>query len=384
MFLRRILDSAVPEDILTAPDRAEAVSILTPASALGTEFDGVVIAGLQDGVWPNLRPRGGTLGAWRLADDIAAWREGVAAPVAPAALDRRREALHDELRLFVRAVSRARLRLAVTAVDDDDLGPSPLFSFLPEPDETALDRVETQHPLTLRGLVAQHRRTLTTVGSTALRAARRAEQLAVLAREGVAGAAPADWFGVARADAPSGRCATRRAHRCPVSPSKLKTFSDCGLDWAIRALGGDTRTWSAGAGTILHAAMEEVPSGDLEQLRAIVDERWGELDFEAEWISAKERAWADVLAERLHRYLHSFHSHAGRTIGAEARFRLAVGMDAAARRDAARQGRRRTTRARQTDAGPSSAARSTGSRSTRPAAARRSRPATGRRTASAS
>ena len=36
-----------------------------------------------------------------------------------------------------------------------------------------------------------------------------------------------------------------------------------------------------------------------------------------------------MLAERLHRYLHSFHAHAGRTIGAEARFRLAVGMDAA-------------------------------------------------------
>jgi superfamily I DNA/RNA helicase len=326
VFLRRILDSAVPEDILAAPDRAEAVSVLTPASALGTEFDGVVIAGLQDGVWPNLRPRGGALGAWRLADDIAAWRAGDAAPAAPAALDRRREALHDELRLFVRAVSRARLRLAVTAVDDDDLGPSPLLSFLPQPDETALDRVETQHPLTLRGLVAQHRRTLTTVSSTALRR-HSAEQLAVLAREGVSGAAPADWFGVAPPTS-VGPLRDPSLAPVPVSPSKLKTFSDCGLDWAIRALGGDTRTWSAGAGTILHAAMEEVPSGDLEQLRAIVDDRWGELDFEAEWISAKERAWADVLAERLHRYLHSFHTHAGRTIGAEARFRLAVGMDA--------------------------------------------------------
>lgn len=326
VFLRRILDSAVPEDILTAPDRTEAVSILTPASALGAEFDGVVIAGLQEGVWPNLRPRGGTLGAWRLADDIAAWRAGAPAPDAPAALDRRRDALHDELRLFVRAVSRARMRLAVTAVDDDDLGPSPLLSFLPEPDETALERVETQHPLTLRGLAAQHRRILTTVASAPLRR-HSAEQLAVLAREGVPGASPADWFGVSP---PTSDAPLRDPARAPVpvSPSKLKTFSECGLDWAIRALGGDTRTWSAGAGTILHAAMEDVPSGDLEQIRAIVDERWGELEFEAEWISVKERAWADVLAQRLHRYLHSFHTHTGRTIGAEARFRLAVGLDA--------------------------------------------------------
>ncbi|WP_442576140.1 PD-(D/E)XK nuclease family protein [Microbacterium sp. F51-2R] len=327
VFLRRILDSAVPEDILTAPDRSESVSVLTPASALATDFEGVVIAGMQDGVWPNLRPRGGTLGAWRLADDIAAWREGRDAPVAPAALDRRREALHDELRLFVRAISRARTRLAVTAVDDDDRGPSPLFSFLPEPDDDAFEKAEAQHPLTLRGLVAQHRRTLTTSAVPAVRE-HAAEQLAVLAREGVAGAAPRQWFGVAPPTV-TGPLRDPERGPVPVSPSKLKTFTDCGLDWAIRALGGDTRTWSAGAGTILHAAMEEVPTGDLAELRAIVDDRWGELEFEAEWLSRKERQWAETLVERLHRYLHAFHAHEGRTIGAEARFRLAVGMDAA-------------------------------------------------------
>ncbi|TDN92509.1 UrvD/REP family ATP-dependent DNA helicase [Microbacterium sp. BK668] len=326
VFLRRILDSAVPEDILTAPDRTESVSVLTPASALGAEFDGVVIAGMQDGVWPNLRPRGGTLSGWRLADDVAAWRAGREAPLVPGAVDRRREALHDELRLFVRALSRARTRLAVTAVDDDDRGPSPLLSFLPDPDDAGFDAAEAQHPLTLRGLVALHRRTLTTTSSAAARE-HAAGQLAVLSREGVPGAAPDQWFGIA---GPSITGPLRDPERAPVpvSPSKLKTFTDCGLDWAIRALGGDTRTWSAGAGTILHAAMEEVPSGDLEELRTVVDSRWGELEFEAEWLSRKERAWAETLIGRLNRYLHAFHAHDGRIIGAEARFRIAVGMDA--------------------------------------------------------
>lgn len=327
VFLRRILDSAVPEDILTAPDRADAVAVLTPASALGAEFDGVVVAGLQDGVWPNLRPRGGTLSGWRLGDDIAAWRSGAAAPIAPAALDRRREALHDELRLLVRAVSRARSRLAVTAVEDDDLGRSALFSFLPEPDDGGFEAAEAQHPLTLRGLVSQHRRTLTTSSAPAVRR-HAAAQLAVLSREGVAGAAPAQWFGVAPAST-SGPLRDPARAPVPVSPSRLGTFADCSLDWAVRALGGDTRTWSAGAGTILHAAMEEVPTGELERLREIVDQRWGELDFEAEWISQKERVWADLLALRLHRYLREFQRHEGRTVGAEARFRLEVGMDAA-------------------------------------------------------
>jgi hypothetical protein len=67
-FLRRMVDSEVPEDMLTSPDVAETVSLLTPAAALGTQFEGIVIAGVQDGVWPNVRLRGGLLDTWRLAD----------------------------------------------------------------------------------------------------------------------------------------------------------------------------------------------------------------------------------------------------------------------------------------------------------------------------
>lgn len=327
-FIRRILDSDVPEDILASPDRAATVTVLTPATALGTEFDAVIVAGVQDGVWPNLRLRGGILDAWRLGDEVEAWRQGLAAPTAPAVLDRRRAALHDELRLFARALSRARRHLVVTAVDDDDLGPSPLFELLPEPEPPVLDEVDAGHPLTLRGLVSQYRRTLTASSSLGARE-HAASQLVVLAREGVAGAAPEQWFGVAPASSDGPLRDPDRAP-VPISPSKMTTFADCQVDWAVRALGGETRTWSAGAGVILHAAMEEVPSGDLDEIRRIVDERWGELDFEAPWLSRKEHAWAHLLADRLHSYLRTFHAEGGRTIGAEARFRLAVDLDATA------------------------------------------------------
>src|SRR5690606_18615221 len=94
-------------------------------------------------------------------------------------LDRRRAALHDEVRLFVRALSRARTRLAVTAVADDDNAPSPFFDLLPEPSEVG-ESAASGHPLTLRGLVARHRRALTTGADPGA-----AGQLAVLAREGV-------------------------------------------------------------------------------------------------------------------------------------------------------------------------------------------------------
>lgn len=321
VFVRDILDSEVPEDSLSAPDRPGRVTLLTPATALGTEFDAVVVAGVQEGIWPNLRLRGGLLQTWRLADALAAARNR-AQPEIPGVLDRRRAALHDELRLFVRAVSRARDRLLITAVDDDDLTPSPFFAFLPAPEPP--DRhASAEHPLTLRGMVARHRRTLTTVRSDALRR-EAAEQLAVLAREGVPGADPRDWYGVT----PPSTVAPLRdlgAVGARVSPSKMESYEECGLSWVVSALGGDTvMPPTAGIGTIVHEAMERVPDGDLEKMRAIVAEHWPELDFETEWIGRKERRRADLFVDRLHTYLGDVRSEGGRIVGSEVEFRFAV------------------------------------------------------------
>ncbi|WP_307374999.1 ATP-dependent DNA helicase [Microbacterium sp. W4I20] len=320
-FVRDILDSEVPEDSLSTPDRPGKVTLLTPATALGTEFDAVVVAGVQDGVWPNVRLRGGLLQTWRLADALEAARTGVSVEP-PGVVDRRRAALHDELRLFVRAISRARDRLLITAVDDDDLTPSAFFGFLPAPDPPER-HASAEHPLTLRGLVARHRRTLTSVPSEPLRR-EAAGQLSVLAREGVPGADPAEWYGVtpASTDAPLRDLAVAGAR---VSPSKMESYEECGLNWVVSSLGGDTvMPPTAGIGTIVHEAMERVPDGDLEQMRAIVAEHWPELDFETEWIGRKERRRADLLVDRLHTYLGDVQGDGGRVIGSEVEFRFAV------------------------------------------------------------
>ncbi|MFT4156991.1 MAG: ATP-dependent DNA helicase [Microbacterium sp.] len=321
VFVRDVLDSEVPEDSLSSPERPGRVTVLTPATALGTEFDAVVVAGVQDGVWPNVRLRGGMLQTWRLADAIAARRDGLSIPEV-GAVDRRRAALHDELRLFVRAVSRARRRLLITAVSDDDTVPSAFFGFLPQPDPPR-SHASAEHPLTLRGLVARHRRALTTSSSPAVRA-EAAAQLVVLAREGVPGADPADWYGLTR---PSTDAALRdlAADGARVSPSKMETFEQCGLNWAISALGGDgVMPATAGIGTIVHEAMEKAPDGDLDRMREIVAERWPGLDFETEWIGRKERRRADLFIERLHAYLRDVRADGGRVIASEVEFRFAV------------------------------------------------------------
>ncbi|SFS08079.1 Superfamily I DNA or RNA helicase [Microbacterium sp. cf046] len=315
VFVRSILDSDVAEDRLDAPAGGDAVRILTPAGALGTEFDTVVIAGVQDGVWPNSRLRGSLLETWRLAD--AATRSEDAAA---STLDRRRAAMHDELRLLVRAVSRATERVIVTAVDDDDTGPSVFFEFLPDPERHAVE-----HPLSLRGLVAQHRRTLTEPGGRS-RGERAAQQLALLADAGVPGAAPAEWFGVLT---PTSTGPLRDLDRedVRVSPSRLHTLEECELNWVIGDLGGDPGSTTAGLGTIVHAALEHAADSDEESLWAEVDARWGELTFEAAWRERAERARARDLVRRLHLYLRRFESAGGALIGAEPHFEVAIPLD---------------------------------------------------------
>lgn len=315
VFVRSILDSGVAEDRLAAPTRDDAVQLLTPAGALGLEFDTVVVAGVQDGVWPNTRLRGSLLETWRLAD--AATR---AADDAPGVFDRRRSAMHDELRLLARALSRATDRVIVTAVDDDDTGPSAFFEFFPDPERYTVD-----HPLSLRGLVARYRRTLTDRTARGS-AARAAEQLALLSDAGVAGAAPREWYGVLPPTS-TGPLRDLSKEDVRVSPSRLHTLEECELNWVIGDLGGDPGGTTAGLGTIIHAALEHAMDSSEATLWAQVEARWGELTFEADWRDRAEKARARDLVRRLHLYLHRFESSGGSLIGAEPHFEVAIPLD---------------------------------------------------------
>lgn len=306
--LRALLSSEVAEDRLRTGTVASGVQISTPAAALGLEFDTVVVAGVQDGVWPNLRLRGSLLETARLAEQDA--------DVDTA--DRRRGVLHDELRLFARAVSRARSRLVVTAVDDDDSGPSVLFELLPP---AAPAPRAAEHPLTLRGLVASHRRRLTDPRTTESDRTDAAGQLALLAAAGVPGADPAQWYGLAE---PTSTAPIRDLDAEPlrISPSRIHALEQCQLDWVIGDLGGDPGGAVAGLGTLLHAALEHADAADPEALWAFVEEGWSQLEFEAAWIDEAERRRARDLVTRLAAYLRDTERAGTTLVGAEPHFEV--------------------------------------------------------------
>ncbi|MBN9176005.1 MAG: ATP-dependent helicase [Microbacterium sp.] len=317
-FVRGVLQSDVAEDRLVTTTSQRVVRVLTPAGGIGAEFDTVVVAGVQDGVWPNLRTRGGLFDTWRLALlDRADSAD---------ALDLRRGVLHDELRLFARAVTRARARLIVTAVDDDDTGPSALFEFLPERESAPR---AAEHPLSLRGLVALHRRTLTDSRSPEPARAHAAGQLALLAAAHVPGADPDDWYGLAERSS-SGPLYDLDAEAARVSPSKLEAIDECQLNWVIGDLGGDSGSVGAGLGTLIHAALEHAEGADEDALWAAVEARWGELEFDAAWIERTERTRARDLVRRLARYLRDTEAAGTTLLGAEPHFELSLPVPGAA------------------------------------------------------
>ncbi len=301
-FVEYLRGQDVPADTLAERASGEAVALLTPAAAAGREWDVVVVAGVQDGVWPDLRLRGSLLGAERLVDVLAGREPSVRGDLA-AVRD-------DETRLLHVAVSRARRRLLVTAVRDEDEQPSAFLDLvdpppadLPAPgwdDEGSRTITLPVHPLTLTGVVARLRQQVCSGGAEAPAAARR---LARLAAEGVPGAHPDDWYGVAELsdDRPLAGDGPVR-----ISPSKVEAFDTCALRWLLTSAGGSAPSSGAqGLGNLVHELAHDLPDADEAELLAELRRRWGVLGLGEGFAGDVERRRAEAIVRNLAAYLRS-------------------------------------------------------------------------------
>lgn len=312
VFLSRVLDADVPEDTLSPTRTGESVLVTTPSGVVGQEFDVVVVAGLQDGVWPDLRVRGTLLNTDALVRAASGEPDAVLEP--------RKQVAADELRMFAVAVSRASRQVVLAATADENESPSVLFGLAPR-GTPAVDA--TAPPLTLRGLVGRLRRELTwgEAGADGRRDA--ASALARLAAAGVPGADPAQWFGLLE---PSGTAPLYdEDETVPISPSRIEAIEESPLDWFLDHVAGSTTSTSMGIGTIVHWAMETVDDPDVDALFAAVESRWEELVFEAPWVAERERRSARRLVQGVAEYLADAERSGVRVVAAETGFRLDVG-----------------------------------------------------------
>lgn len=311
-FLEGVLDAEVPEDTLSPQSAADSVLVTTPSGVVGLEFDIVSVAGLQDGVWPNLRLRGSLL---HPGDLVRVMNELGDVPI-----DGRREVLGDELRMFALAVSRARREVILSAVANEDEAASVFFGLLPS-DTGTLD-AGTLPPLTLRGITGRLRRELVSDQRSGAERAAAAGNLALLAEHGVPGASPADWHGLRP---PS---TTQPVYlddeKVPVSPSKLEAFEESPLDWFIDSVAGTQSSTAMGIGTIVHWAMETATDPSVDSIWASIDSRWNELLFEAPWLAEQKRRATRILAAGIAEYLGDFAREGTTLVGAEDRFELEI------------------------------------------------------------
>ncbi len=313
-FLTAVLDAEVPEDTLSPQASDDAVLVTTPSGTVGLEFDTVVIAGLQDGVWPNLRLRGSLLAPQELVRAVTG--------IDTANIDERKNVLGDELRMFALAISRARRRVVLAAVANDDEAPSVFFGLVPG-DAVTLDASATA-PLSLRGVTGRLRRQLVDSRTRQDWKDAAASSLAALRAEGVPGAAPQDWHGLIPISSTGPLYDIANGEKVPVSPSTLERLSESPLDWFLEMIAGGESGVLANVGTILHWAMETTKDPTVNALWHSVESRWNELVFEAPWLAERQRRIALVFTTALGEYLADFAADDKTLVGAESRFVLEV------------------------------------------------------------
>ncbi|GAA2929277.1 hypothetical protein GCM10020221_26370 [Streptomyces thioluteus] len=304
-FLDELEAQDIAADTLTRrPVRTDAVRLMTAHRSKGLEWRLVVVAGVQEGLWPDLRRRGSLLEADRIG------RDGLAEPLPPGAL------LAEERRLFYVAATRARERLVVTAVKasaEDGDQPS---RFLAELGVEPVDVTQRpRRPLAVAALVAELRSTtVDPAASPALRsaAAARLARLAALRDEEdrplVPAADPDRWWGLYE-PTHSGVPLRDRERPVALSGSALGQLADtCSLQWFLgREVRAEAPAGPAqGFGNVVHVLADDVASGrtpaDLAVLMERLDTVWDALAFDAPWKSRQEKENARAALERFLRW----------------------------------------------------------------------------------
>ena len=316
-FLDELSRESIVGDIITAQGvRPDVVEILTVHSAKGRQWEVVAVAGLQEGVWPNLRQRSSLLGSERLVErerhgDLARLELDL---IAAGALS------EDERRLLHVAVTRARQALIVTAVQREDDEPSAYFEELDNTGDLETPVItKVPRPLTTSALVANLRQNLS--GESAQTAA---SILKTLSQSQITSADPAHWTGSLPISSTESVVAADEL--VPVSPSGAENFTECGVKWFLERSGGTNGDSTA---QILGSAIHEFarikvedPSISESDLIAKLESSWSLIDPTEGWISNSSLKRAIKMLERFSRY------HAATTrevVGAELNFKIQVG-----------------------------------------------------------
>ncbi|MCC9146410.1 MULTISPECIES: ATP-dependent DNA helicase [unclassified Arthrobacter] len=303
-FLDYLTSSELPMDTLAArAQRREAVELLTPASAAGREWPMVIVAGIQQDVWPNLRLRGELLGSGEL---VAAVEHGDNFRAHRSPLTLMQSIRFDELRSFSTAISRAREVLICTAVSSEDEQPSSFLDLVAplEPGAEKRQRTEVLRPHTLRSLVAELRRYAQQPEEDPEAAAEAVHHLGTMLNHPVPvpGAHPGQWWGLAPLSSTAAILPLDAP--IPVSPSKVDAVLKSPLSWFVSAAGGEQATdFARSLGTLVHAIAQDMPDAAGSEYVQELQKRWPSLGMKDNWEGQMDYQRAETMVRKLAEYV---------------------------------------------------------------------------------
>ena len=312
-FIQDQLEREIPEDSLALNNRTgEQVLLLTPSGLIGKRFDTVVIPGLSEGVWPNLKPRSSLLGANVL--------DAMVAGEITQARELKRSELPGELRMLNKAAGACGQLLIMSATDKEE---EQLSQFLPLV-YGSYPRTESNisKTYTLRSIVGELRREVSSGSSTHPEQA--ALGLARLAAAGVPGASPSSWYGLLPVSTTE-PLTDLENEKLQIRPSQLDNFLKCPLHWFIETHGGSAGSFQASLGSLIHEVLEVSESSDLAELEKLKLSRWSSLEFEADWLEDLGKRQAARMLTNLAEYLKQFESSGGRVLAKEQNFNFELG-----------------------------------------------------------
>jgi superfamily I DNA/RNA helicase len=297
IFLNEILQENIVSDLITTKGiRPDVVQILTVHSAKGLQFKRVFVAGIQEGIWPNLKERSTLLGAERLVERVRHSEEQSVAGLQKITADSLAE---DERRLFHVATTRATDQLHLTAVTREDSSPSTYFYESLSSKQYEVKKFGDVRALTSSALVASLRRAL--AGPESEKAA---ALLKTLQEADIASADPDNWLGSrpVTIDAPL----FSDDELIPISPSAAESFEKCGLKWLLERNGGSNGDSTAQLlGSVIHEyARLKVEGTDItdDVLQQSLIDAWPLINDSAGWINRAQLTRAQKMLERFAKY----------------------------------------------------------------------------------
>jgi superfamily I DNA/RNA helicase len=311
----------------TAAALIQQVRVMTAHRAKGLEWDVVFVCGVQDAIWPNVRPRGGMLAADRVT------QHGLDGGLTASTL------MAEERRLFYVALTRARRQAWVTCVDapasvEEGNRASVFVRELVEIGETGdvsarvpqvnawREQRQSVRTLNLPDVVAALRFEVSDRTKDESRRREAAKLLARLSEVPHSGAHPDEWWGLAPRT--SSNIPVRPDGALRLSGTALKDLSECTLRWFLeREVGAASeKTTALVFGSLVHTLCEQIAlNPDIEpEVESLIDSVWPAVSYDAPWISASQRTEVSAAMHRFVSWQQSMTQQTGRMAGVEVSF----------------------------------------------------------------